>query len=70
MELYYTLNERASWGHMTRTSRIKILLMVAGGLFLLAAALLIIQASNRRCLRRIQAGGRLSPLPVLIRSKC
>ena len=46
MELYYTLNERASWGHMTRTSRIKILLMVAGGLFLLAAALLIIQGQQ------------------------
>ena len=38
--------EGASWGHMTLTSRIKIILTVAAGLFLLAAALMIIQGQQ------------------------
>lgn len=40
------LDERESWGHMTGKSRFTILLMVAGGLFLLAAALMIIQGQE------------------------
>lgn len=41
-----TLAERASWGDMTQISRFKIVLMVAAGLFLLAAALMIIQGQQ------------------------
>ena len=40
------LTEGASWGDMTHTSRFKIVLMVATGLFLLAAALMIIQGQQ------------------------
>lgn len=40
------LAEGASWGDMTHTSRFKIVLMVATGLFLLAAALMIIQGQQ------------------------
>ncbi len=40
------LAEGASWGHMTHPSRFKIILMVATGLFLLAAALMIIQGQQ------------------------
>ena len=40
------LAEGASWGDMTHTSRFKIVLMVAAGLFLLAAALMIIQGQQ------------------------
>lgn len=40
------LAEGASWGHMTHPSRIKIILMVTTGLFLLAAALMIIQGQQ------------------------
>jgi len=39
--------EGTSWGHMTQTSRIKIILTVAAGLFLLAAALMIIQGQQQ-----------------------
>lgn len=46
MPLQSTFNERAFWGHMTQTSRFKIILMVAAGLFLLAAALMIIQGQQ------------------------
>ncbi|MBU6431702.1 MAG: efflux RND transporter periplasmic adaptor subunit [Nitrospirae bacterium] len=46
MGLSSTLAEGASWGDMTHTSRFKIVLMVAAGLFLLAAALMIIQGQQ------------------------
>jgi membrane fusion protein (multidrug efflux system) len=46
MELSFTLAEGASWGDMTHTSRFKIVLMVAAGLFLLAAAFMIIQGQQ------------------------
>lgn len=44
--LHLTLDGRNSWGHMTRTSRFTILLLVAVGLFILAAALMIIQGQQ------------------------
>lgn len=41
-----TLDERASWGHMTHTSRVKIILMVGAGLFLLAVVFMIVQGQQ------------------------
>ena len=46
MALSSTLAEGASWGDMTHTSRFKIVLIVAIGLFLLAAVLMIIQGQQ------------------------
>ncbi len=40
------LAEGVSWGDMTHTSRFKIVLMVAAGLFLLAVALMILQGQQ------------------------
>lgn len=46
MERSCMLAEEASWGDMTHPSRVKIILTVAAGLFLLAAALMIIQGQQ------------------------
>lgn len=46
MQLDYTLAETAAWGDMTRSSRFKIVLLVAVGLFIVAAALMIIQGQQ------------------------
>ena len=46
MPLQFTLDERTPWGNMTLTSRFKIILTVAGGLFLLAVILMIIQGQE------------------------
>jgi membrane fusion protein, multidrug efflux system len=46
MALEYTLQEGAPWGHMAHSTRFKIILTVATGLFLLAAALIIIQGQQ------------------------
>ena len=46
MALSCTFADGVSWGDMTHTSRFKIVLMVAAGLFLLAAALMIIQGQQ------------------------
>ena len=46
MPLQFTLDERTPWGNMTLTSRFKIILTVAVGLFLLAVILIIIQGQE------------------------
>ncbi len=46
MGLYYTLGREPTLGHMTPTSRIKITLTVAAGLFFLAVAFMIIQGQQ------------------------
>jgi RND family efflux transporter MFP subunit len=46
MPLRFTLDETIPRGPMTHTSRFKILLLVAAGLFILAAALMIIQGQQ------------------------